>query len=245
MGDDFDYSIQYTPRHPSDPHAVEAEIEARRRHLAPLVAGVEPRTALDLGCGTGLSVAALGRLGFDAIGIERDPRLAATGAQRGLAIIESDDLLGAVRNRVAALGLVLMYDVLEHVPPDQQLVLLRGVREALVTGGVLLVKVPNASSPVAAHRRYGDWTHTSSFTVDSLEFLLRNAGFSAIAIQKPAVARRPPIRLWRPAVRAAFWRWVVVKGWERVLQAQLWSEVDPADLPPITADFVCAARAVE
>jgi len=239
---DFDYSIHYEASHSRDPDAIEAEVEARRLVFAPIVSDLEHRNALDLGCGTGLSVAALRRLEIDAVGVERDPQLAAVCRARDLPVVETDDLVGALAAHADDLGLVVLFDVLEHVPHDEQLPLLRAIRAAVVPGGMLLVKVPNASSPVASHRRYGDWTHTSSFTVGSLEFLLHNAGFDEISVRMPSVARRPPVRLWRPEVRAAFVRWIVVKAWQGVLRAQLPSELGARNLPPITADFVCVAR---
>lgn len=239
---DFDYSIHYEASHSSDPVAIEAEIEARRSAFAPIVAELQTRTALDLGCGTGLSVAALRRLGIDAVGVERDARLAAVCRARDLPVIETDDLVGALAARRDGLGLVVLFDVLEHVPHDAQLPLLRAARDAIGPGGVLVVKVPNASSPVASHRRYGDWTHTSSFTVGSLEFLLRNAGFGVVEIRYPPRRRRPPLRLWRPAVRVAFRRWLVMWLWEQVLRAQVGGELVDARLPPVGADFVAVAR---
>jgi predicted SAM-dependent methyltransferase len=70
-----------------------------------------------------------------------------------------------------------MFGVLEHIPVDEQLPFLRGVNAALKAGGTVVGHVPNPNSLVSNRYRWGDWTHHSSFTKHSIDFVLNNAGF--------------------------------------------------------------------
>ena len=80
--------------------------------------------------------------------------------------------------------LIVAADVFEHVlsPAD----FLVSVKEALVPGGTLVVRVPYRENLTQYARRHGcqyDLVHLRSFTRDSLVDLLRRAGFSVAASQ--------------------------------------------------------------
>lgn len=125
-------------------------IEEDRRHwyfrgrLAVLLAVMErvlppaPRRLLELGCGTGNVLEALGRFG-DAVGIERDPELRAVGYAAGLDIRD-----GALPDRIPVpdgwADAVLLLDVIEHL--DDDVAGLRAAQRAARPGGVVIVTVP-------------------------------------------------------------------------------------------------------
>jgi SAM-dependent methyltransferase len=125
-------------------------IEEDRRHwyfrgrLAMLLTALErtlpaaPCRVLELGCGTGNVLQALGRFG-DAVGVERDPELRAVGAAAGL-----DIRAGALPDDVPVPGgwadAVLLLDVIEHF--DDDVAALRAAREAVRPGGLVMVTVP-------------------------------------------------------------------------------------------------------
>ncbi len=125
-------------------------IEEDRRHwyfrgrLAILLAVLErvlppaPRCLLELGCGTGNVLEALGRFGM-AVGIERDPELRAVGCAGGL-----DIRAGALPDDVPVpdgwADAALLLDVIEHL--DDDLAGLRAACRALRPGGVAVITVP-------------------------------------------------------------------------------------------------------
>jgi Methyltransferase domain len=78
--------------------------------------------------------------------------------------------------------LVLALDVIEHVPHNEQLEFVTAIQKSLGKSGKLICTVPNASAGLGGRWRYGDWTHHSSFTECSLDFLLFHAGFDQIKI---------------------------------------------------------------
>jgi SAM-dependent methyltransferase len=60
----------------------------------------------------------------------------------------------------------VLMEVLEHVPPDDAAVFLRGVRRLLKPRGTLHLTVPHANKPV-------EYKHFRHFTVDSLKACLK------------------------------------------------------------------------
>jgi SAM-dependent methyltransferase len=97
-----------------------------------------PRRIVELGCGTGNVLQALGRFG-EAIGIEYDPDLRAVGVAAGLDIRPGalpDDIPVADGSADA----VLLLDVIEHLDDDHAAV--RTARRLLRPGGVLVLTVP-------------------------------------------------------------------------------------------------------
>jgi SAM-dependent methyltransferase len=159
-------------------------IEEDRRHwyfrgrLAVLLAVLErvlpapPRRLLELGCGTGNVLQALGRFG-EAVGVERDPDLRAVGCAAGLDIREGtlpDDLPVAD----AWADAVLLLDVVEHL--DDDLMGLCAARRTLRPGGVMVITVPaypwlwSGHDVALGHRR--------RYTARTLRSLIAAAGLS-------------------------------------------------------------------
>lgn len=57
--------------------------------------------------------------------------------------------------------LAVGFDVLEHIPVEEHLNFLNGILSKLKNGGVLLLRFPNADSPLGLPNQYGDLTHCS------------------------------------------------------------------------------------
>lgn len=136
------------------------------------------RKALDVGCGNGIYLLFLKRLGWDVAGFDIanhvDPAVAAAGIPVFTGSLES-----LVSGR-GAFDLISMWHVLEHLPDP--VADLRRIRDLLCEGGTLLVEVPNSAS-AAAHLMRNHWyqwdlpRHLSHFTPDSLVRLLSEVGF--------------------------------------------------------------------
>ena len=88
------------------------------------------------------------------------------------------------------------------MPLAEQVNFVSAIHDALKQGGSLVCTVPNANSAMASRYRYGDYTHTCSFTEQSLDFLLFHGGFSAISVTADEVETRPRWPwLLRPSLR--------------------------------------------
>lgn len=143
--------------------------------------------AADLGCGDGQNGAnVLQGMGCSVFACETDPAKAALAAS--FATVDVCDVRRW--SPPEPLDLILCAELLEHLPPEDQPVLLRAMRRWLNPGGHVVLSTPQRHSPVAvAERAYGrlrrtgpyDWwdpTHLSVLGRRRLEGLLVESGFS-------------------------------------------------------------------
>ncbi len=149
---------------------------ARRDIIARLIErqgklGDKPRI-LEVGCGTGSNLALLQRYGqVDAVEPD-DPARALASARSGIAV-KGGLLPDGVHLEDGAYDLIVLLDVLEHIPDD--LGTLAALRSKLARDGRLLVTVPASpwmwSSHDAAHH------HHRRYTAATLTKVFEAAGF--------------------------------------------------------------------
>ena len=177
---------------------------------------------LDVGCGYCQFLRALQSRGLRLLrGIDVEANAVAYGRQLGLQVDECTvgDFLGAPGTD--RYDLIMMSHVLEHLPKDQVIETLRGLRALLRPGGTLIVCVPNAQSNTGAYWAYEDFTHTTLFTAGSLVYVARMAGFADIrfidvdATAGSSLPRRTLRRLLLAAYRANrhFWNKVTASAY--------------------------------
>lgn len=143
--------------------------------------------AADVGCGDGqLGARVLRELGCVVYGCEMD----ASKAARASAFAKVD--VGDVRQWTPPepLDIILCAELFEHLPAEDQPVLLRSMRGWLRPGGHLILSTPQRNSPVALFERgytrlrrrpaYDWWdpTHVSILGRRRLEALLADTGFT-------------------------------------------------------------------
>jgi len=140
---------------------------------------------LDIGCAMGFALIWLRDLGYTAAqGIDRDEGLVAKCREQGLSTSVVEKTAEWLRQRPASFERIFAFDLVEHFPVKQQLELCQAIQTALRPGGQFICTVPNASSVLAGRWRYMCWTHFSSFTEHSLDYLLHLAGFQSIAVEE-------------------------------------------------------------
>ena len=80
-------------------------------------------------------------------------------------------------DKIDVYDLVILNDVIEHVPVPEAVPLLRAVFQSLVPGGSVVLRTPNMSTILAMYSRYIDLTHLTGYTEFSIQQLLDQAGF--------------------------------------------------------------------
>ncbi len=140
---------------------------------------------IDLGCGTGNLLKALHQKGFNNLwGVELSEMEYKIASQENPhAHIFKNDLSSFLITTKENFDAILLIDVLEHIKKDNILTLLELIHSKLNHKGRLILKVPNADSPIfASPSRYGDFTHEISFNKTSLSMILRDSNFEKISV---------------------------------------------------------------
>jgi 2-polyprenyl-3-methyl-5-hydroxy-6-metoxy-1,4-benzoquinol methylase len=198
----------------------------------PLLRDVDPNARiLDLGCGDGRLVGYLARRGFtQAVGVDVSPEQVAIAQSRGLDVACADlfAYLDASSEPYAA---ILAVDILEHLTRDELIRLAPLLFHALQPGGRLLVQTANGAGLMPGHVVYGDLTHQTIFTPESLGQLLRPVGFEHLSFYETGPV---PIRL-RGKLDVAAWSVVrtvaaLLKYVETGKRQAIWTE-----------NFICRA----
>lgn len=182
-------------------------------------------SVLELGCGNGLFLRFLDRIGVSDFGaVDGDARVLdeVPPHLRDRVAISDFDAFFAAADPGRRFDRVVLFDVLEHFPADGAAALLRHIASVLAPGGKVVVRVPNMSSPLALGLQYNDVTHLSAFSPGSLSQVGRTAGFPQVAFFPQAYSSRgkeireriltrtvswflsaPPM-IWSPALIAVF-----------------------------------------
>jgi 2-polyprenyl-3-methyl-5-hydroxy-6-metoxy-1,4-benzoquinol methylase len=134
--------------------------------------------ALDVGCGNGMYLLFLKRLGWDVTGFDIENHVDSAVSDAGIPVLTGS--LESLLPYRGAFALISMWHVLEHLPdPATDL---QRIRDLLSHDGTLLVEVPNSESTTAKLMRshWHQWDlprHLSHFTPGSLVRLLSKTGF--------------------------------------------------------------------
>lgn len=157
---------------------------------------------LDLGCGTGLSGAALRGLARQLTGIDLSPRMLARARQRGIydCLIEGD-IVQAMAGQGARYDLVVAADVFVYIGDLEAVVASAG--RVLRPGGWLTFSVESLTEGEFQLRPSGRYAHAPAY----IEALARRHGFECVvgqAVTLRVEQGRPvagQLQLWRRALR--------------------------------------------
>jgi SAM-dependent methyltransferase len=192
----------------------------------PLLEGLDrSATVLEIGCGDGSLLAYLARRGFShAFGIDVSAEQIALARARD---VHADvaDLFHFLANEPGRFAAVLAVDVLEHLTRDELLRLAPLLYGALQPGGRVLIQTANGAGLFPGQVIYGDLTHMTIFTPQTLGQLLRPAGFADLTFYETGPV---PIRL-RGKVDVALWATIkalanAIRHLETGKQQAIWTE---------------------
>jgi O-antigen chain-terminating methyltransferase len=152
---------------------------------------------LDVGCGRGEFLELCRETGVEARGVDTDAGMVARCRETGLAVEQADALAHLASLPDATLGGIFCAQVIEHLPPDALVALVRLAHAKLRPGGVLLCETPNpACLTVFSGAFYADLTHIKPIHPEAARFLLEAAGFRDVEIRSVNPCQ-PELRLQR------------------------------------------------
>jgi SAM-dependent methyltransferase len=193
------YLRQYTDNDAEFRRVGYEEVQALRLDRLPTWLDRIPKGAriLDAGCATGYLLGLLWHAGYHNLaGVEISRQLAEVAHHAlpdavEVAVADIRDYLAETPDE--SFDLILFHHVLEHIPREHTISLLREFRRVLKPGGYLNIKVPNAAYMLAGYHLFCDFTHVVHFNERSMPQVLEAAGFSTDAIE---FVQRPPRLFW-------------------------------------------------
>ena len=138
---------------------------------------------LDIGCGAGHFLFYLKKIGYkNFTGIDLSPDNIEHCKVNIAPNVQLADAFAYLVKKKSMYCVISANDVIEHIPKERVIKLLRLMYRALRPGGILLLRIPNMSNPFSIQMRYRDFTHECGFTEKSIYQVLHLAGFRDIQI---------------------------------------------------------------
>ena len=145
---------------------------------------------LELGCGQGQVLDFLNEQGFSSVeGVDTSKEQVMVAKRYGLQVYHSDvfDFLHASHQ---GYDLILAIDFVEHFTRQELIQLLYGIKEILNKGGHLILRTPNGQGIFVGQIIYGDLTHMTILTPQSLRQILRFTGFEIVRMKESLFSSR-------------------------------------------------------
>lgn len=169
-----------------------------RRHL-PVDRNVR---IVDLACGHGALIHCLKECGYlDVRGCDLSPQQVELAHSLGVKEVELMEMRQALKSSAQGFDVAFLMDVLEHLYKKELLDVLDDVHAGLVSGGTVVIHVPNAEGLHGMRIRYGDLTHELCFTQESIRQALQICGFSGIR----CFEEKPVVRNLSSLIRRVLW----------------------------------------
>ena len=154
------------------------------------------RKVLDLACGSGIFLELLAEHGIPALGVERNPAVAAWVKQHGWDVVEQD-VFAFLEQTTGTYDGVFCSHFLEHLPFEQVLRFFELLAPRVSPAGIVVIVVPNPES--IRMQLLGFWRdpeHVRFYHPELLEAVCRHAGLEVIHTNREEVPHLlPPLVL--------------------------------------------------
>lgn len=159
---------------------------------------------LDIGCGTGFLLKVLeDNLYLNLYGIERDKaQFEESKKLLKTTKLYNKDVLDYLKENNQKFNVIFLMDLIEHIPKDKIVSMLKQLYSCLDKNGFLIIKTPSAESPLFSGKgRYCDFTHKIAFNQNSIKMVLREAGFNEILCKSTKFYYNSPLSILSWIVR--------------------------------------------
>ncbi|MCU0442999.1 MAG: class I SAM-dependent methyltransferase [Bacteroidia bacterium] len=189
------------------------EVTVFALEIVPLLSNNKQATILDIGCGFGSFLSAAKQAGYtNTIGIDTSAEQVDIAHQLGITEVVQEDAFTYLQKYPNHFDTITALDVLEHFTKDEAVSLLHHVLNALKPGGKLILRTPNADSPMSSVYLFGDFTHELILNASSAHQLLVTCGFQNIHIQKAFTQSLHPIK--RLFQQTSWWLLELAQKWK-------------------------------
>lgn len=166
----------------------------RRHIIAQAIADLPPSRALDIGAGAGGNTRVLQSAGWDATALEYSESGVGLARARGLNVVQGD--ARDIPFPDDHFGLVVAYDVLEHIQEDDQVV--AEIARVVRPGGRVLIAVPADMRLWSPHDEAIG--HVRRYTRESLVALFDQPSFRIDEVRSWNVLLRPVVAFRRRSI---------------------------------------------
>lgn len=157
---------------------------------------------LDMGCGHGGFVYWLQNMGFENVeGIDISGEQVEIAEKLGVKNVKKGDIFEFLGRGTNKYDIVFARDIMEHFSKDKVLEMLESVYGSLNDGGRLIIQTVNAENPLWGRIRHGDFTHDLAFTKNSMNQVLKVAGFKKVIVRP----QRPVVHGFISLIRYVLW----------------------------------------
>jgi O-antigen chain-terminating methyltransferase len=173
-------------------------IRERVGEYLPNVKALGPQArVVDLGCGRGEWLQLMKENGITSLGVDTNRVFLQACRERGLDVVEADAIAWLLAQPDASVSGLTSLHLVEHLPFEALMQMLREAYRVVVPGGLLLLETPNPENLlVSTHGFYMDPTHRNPLPPDMLAWLVQSQGFEAVQVQRLTLAREmdvPPL----------------------------------------------------
>ncbi len=197
----------YNSKFKHDPiHSVEIEKKNEWKHfdfkIFPLIRDFSKTVSiLEIGCGRGTLLEYLRNKKFtNVIGIDISKEQVDLAQSRGLNAVESD-ILSFLSDPNSNYDIIFAIDIVEHFDKSELVELFNALYNKLNCNGVLIIQTPNGQAMFPGRIIYGDLTHLTIFTPNSLAQILKLANFNGIVFYE----KGPVMKNLKGVIRTILW----------------------------------------
>lgn len=152
-------------------------------NLLPYLPSHKSARIIDVGCGWGQFLSWLRSKGYSQVeGVDMGAAQIEHCHSIGLDVQRASDSTRFLTQRSETYDMVTLHHVIEHLPPEPAIDLLRAIFESLRPGGTAIVQTPNMSAICAGVSRHVEMTHVNGFAETSLHEALLAANFNGIRV---------------------------------------------------------------
>jgi len=151
--------------------------------LMPYLARNKEAKILEIGCGNGLLIKYLHKMGYqNSLGIDTSPEQVAYCKREDIFAVEEADALKFILEKNEEYDLIMGFDIFEHFTKSEGFEFLSNAFHAIKPLGRIILRVPNMANLFGARSHFMNITHEVGYTEQSLRQILSVSKFDAIKI---------------------------------------------------------------